>query len=88
MTICLFARTLRLLRGTGANRLQFLLYIGIVIDIVGGHIIEMDTLFHTHINTDHIIRNSAEFTKPLEYKLFMPFGTYKIEAKDERWIMR
>jgi hypothetical protein len=48
----------------------------------------MDTLFHTHINTDHIIRNSAEFTKPLEYKLFMPFGTYKIEAKDERWIMR
>jgi hypothetical protein len=32
-------------------------------------------------------RDSSEFTVPLEYKLFMPYGTYNIEAKDESWIM-
>ena len=32
-------------------------------------------------------RDSSEFTLPLEYKLFMPYGTYNIEAKDESWIM-
>ena len=30
----------------------------------------------------------AEFTAALEYKLFMPYGPYKIETKDETWIMR
>lgn len=30
----------------------------------------------------------AEFTAALEYKLFMPYGSYKIETKDETWIMR
>jgi len=29
-----------------------------------------------------------EFTLPLEYKFFMPYGSYKIETKDESWIMR
>jgi hypothetical protein len=32
--------------------------------------------------------DNAEFTTALEYKLFMPYGAYKIEAKDETWIMR
>ena len=32
-------------------------------------------------------RDSAEFTIPLQYKLFMPYGTYNIDAKDESWIM-
>jgi hypothetical protein len=32
-------------------------------------------------------RDSAEFTVPLQYKLFMPYGTYNIDAKDESWIM-
>ena len=31
---------------------------------------------------------NSEFTIPLEYKLFMPYGSYKIETKDESWIMR
>ena len=31
--------------------------------------------------------DDAEFTAPLEYKLFLPYGTYKIESKDESWIM-
>ena len=33
-------------------------------------------------------RDNAEFTLPLEYKCFLPYGTYKIETKDESWIMR